>query len=106
MTMDACAGLTVLDLSSGLAGPLAGPVWSAGRAGPLGGRVLADLGAEVLAVAPPGGHRLGRHPLALTWQFGKRRRTLDLNAPADRGRLRDLAARADVLIEAFRPGRM
>jgi crotonobetainyl-CoA:carnitine CoA-transferase CaiB-like acyl-CoA transferase len=93
MRMDACAGLRVLDLASGIAGPLAG-------------RVLADLGAEVVAVSPPGGHRPDRHGVALSWQFGKHRRTLDLNTAADRARLRDLAASADVLIESFRPGRM
>jgi len=74
-------------------------------AGPLVGMMLADLGAEVIRIDPPGGPRL-RTPAADMLSRGKTAITLDLKADADRKTALDLLARADVLIENFRPGVM
>ena len=84
----------------------------------LAGRLLADLGAEVLAVEPPGGaperhwppFELGREgdgDGSLYWAavaLGKRSLTLDIHEQRDRERLRRLLAGADVFIESFDPG--
>lgn len=89
--------------------------------GPLGfmtGRVLADLGADVVKVEPPGGDpsrrwpptvETGDGPQSAYWlacNANKRAITLDLGQPAGRDRLRRLAAEADFLIESFAPGTM
>ncbi|MDH4147373.1 MAG: CoA transferase, partial [Acidimicrobiia bacterium] len=87
--------------------------------GHLAGFILRQLGAEVLAIEPPQGssaRRLG--PFAGDvedperslhhWAYnrGKRSVVLDLQHDADRDRLRELAAGADVLIESAGPGVM
>lgn len=88
--------------------------------GPLGylaGKLLADLGADVVKVEPPGGdperrwppcaEGAGRERHGLYWlalNAGKRGVTLDLEQEAGRARLRRLAARADFLVESFPPG--
>ena len=74
-------------------------------AGPLVGMMLADLGAEVIRIDPPGGPRLDT-PAADMLSRGKRAITLDLKQEADRETALALAACADVLIENFRPGVM
>lgn len=74
-------------------------------AGPLAAMLLADQGADVLRVDPPGGPRLDV-PANATWNRGKRRIALDLRDEADAATARELAAGADVLIEGFRPGTM
>jgi len=86
-------------------GPLAGirVVEFAGIGpGPYCGQLLADMGAEVLAIDRAGGAG-PRNPVN---DRGKARRTLDLRT--DDGRQAALAclARADVLVEGFRPGVM
>ena len=77
------------------------------------GRVLADLGAEVLKVEPPEGAAARRLPpfaadgTSLYWEsvaLGKRRTVIDLEHPAGQQRLRDLILDADVLVESFEPG--
>jgi benzylsuccinate CoA-transferase BbsE subunit len=83
------------------------------------GRLLADLGADVVVVEPPGGHPTrGYGPFAgddpgperslWWWQYhaGKRGVTLDLDDPAGAEELRRLASGADVLLEAEPPGRV
>jgi crotonobetainyl-CoA:carnitine CoA-transferase CaiB-like acyl-CoA transferase len=89
--------------------------------GPLGflaGKVLADLGADVVKVEPPGGDpsrrwpplrppRDGAGPEGLFWlacNAGKRGITIDLEAAEGRRTLARLAAHADFLIESFPPG--
>ncbi len=80
--------------------------------GELCGRVLSDLGAEVIRVEPPGGSpsrrmhpRVGDHSLFFTFRnAGKLGVVLDLDQPADRERLHDLLARSDVLIDSAEPG--
>src|SRR5262245_12452986 len=79
--------------------------------GELCGRLLADLGAEVLRIEPPAGARSRSLPpvragVALGFAFrnaGKRGATLDLEAVAGRARLHELLAVSDVLIESFAP---
>ena len=94
-------GLKVLDLSRVLAGPFAG-------------RMLSDLGADVVKLEPPDGDltRLwGRKVAGIAGYYfqhnaGKRNISVDLKAPAGVTLARQLAARADILIENFRPGVM
>ncbi|MEO1192642.1 MAG: CoA transferase [Pseudomonadota bacterium] len=74
-------------------------------AGPLVGMMLADLGAEVIRIDPPGGPRYNS-PAAAMLSCAKQHLTLDLKTAADRERALGLVARADVVIENFRPGVM
>jgi benzylsuccinate CoA-transferase BbsE subunit len=83
----------------------------ADESGALCGRILADLGADVIKVEPPGGDP-GRHvpPFAddqpdpersLSWlaaNAGKRSITCDLSSPTGRDLFRRLAERADVVV--------
>src|SRR3989304_5215660 len=74
-------------------------------AGPLTGMFLADQGADVIRVDPPGGPRWDT-PANATWNRGKRSIVLDLKAAGDLETARRLIATADVVIENFRPGGM
>ena len=108
-------------MRTGDGGPLAGVrvVDSTDERGELGGRLLADLGADVVRVEPPGGAGSRRLPPfgpdgTSLWfavrNTNKRGVTLDPGAgdPAerdrDRERLHDLLAGADAWIEGYRPG--
>jgi crotonobetainyl-CoA:carnitine CoA-transferase CaiB-like acyl-CoA transferase len=96
-------GILVADFSRVLAGPLAT-------------MTLADLGADVVKVERPGGGddtRSWGPPYAqegatyyLGLNRGKRSVALDLADPGDLTLARELVARADVLVESFRPGTM
>ena len=91
-------GLRVLDFSRVLAGPFAG-------------RMLSDLGADVVKVEPPDGDitRLwGRNIAGLPGYYhqqnaGKRNICLDLRAPGAVALVKSLVVEADVLIENYRP---
>ncbi len=97
-------------------GPLAGLVvadFSRVLAGPYATMLLADLGATVIKVEGPEGDetRAWRPPVHegeatyyLSINRNKRTVTLDLADEADRAVAHQLAARADVMIENFRPG--
>src|SRR5687768_10237137 len=74
-------------------------------AGPLTGMLLADQGADVIRVDPPGGP-VWDTPANATWNRGKRSIILNLKQSADLDVARDLMASADVVIENFRPGVM
>jgi crotonobetainyl-CoA:carnitine CoA-transferase CaiB-like acyl-CoA transferase len=74
-------------------------------AGPLAALMLADQGADVIHVDPPGGARWKTDADAL-YNRGKRRIVLDLKLPADCLTARQLISSADVVIENFRPGVM
>lgn len=99
--MQALEGLRVVDMATVLAGPGAA-------------RYLADFGADVVKVEPPGGdgtRRLGwidpDDGESFMWKLvgrGKRSVVLDLKDPADLATMRDLLATADVLVENLRPG--
>ncbi len=100
MSFDLLSGLRVIDLSQWLPGPVAG-------------QILADLGAEVVKVEPPGGDPLrGLGPRdgdgLSAWyrqvNAGKTVVRLDLKAPAGRADFAVLLAEADVLLESYRPG--
>ena len=100
-TVQPLHGIRVLDLSAVLSGPLCTAL-------------LADQGAEVIKVEPPGGdlsRRIGPAKGDLSAMFiaanrGKRSIVLDLKRDAHLQLLRELARRADVLVENFRPGAM
>lgn len=93
------AGLFVLDASQGIAGPYCATL-------------LAACGADVVKVEPPAGDwsrglstRAGSHSaMSTTFNRGKRAIVLDLQTSDGRGAFKRLAARADVMLEAFRPG--
>ncbi len=94
------AGLLVADFSRILAGPYAT-------------MLLADLGAEVVKVEAPGGDdtRTWQPPVRdgiSTYYLGvnrnKRSIALDLKDPEDLAAAQELARRADVLVENFKPG--
>lgn len=106
---------------SGSDGPVAGPlsglrVLELGQvvAGPFCGQLLGDLGADVVKVEPPGVGDVLRQwgsPVddadSLWWRVtgrNKRSVTLDLRRPEGQEVAHRLAARADVLVENFRPG--
>ncbi len=92
-------GLFVLDASQGIAGPYCG-------------MMLAAMGADVVKLEPPRGDwsrgltaRQGDHSVMSTvFNRGKRSVMLDLAEAAGRRAAQALLARADVVIEAFRPG--
>jgi crotonobetainyl-CoA:carnitine CoA-transferase CaiB-like acyl-CoA transferase len=87
------AGLRVLDFSTTAAGAQAS-------------QTLADFGAEVVQVEPPGGSQLRAQPGYPFLARGKQSIVLDLDAEADRALARTMAGGADVVIETFRPGVM
>jgi len=74
-------------------------------AGPLVGMMLADLGAEVIRIDPPGGPKW-QDPAFDMLSRGKRALTVDLKTEAGRDTALELVRRADVVIENFRPGVM
>jgi len=97
------SGLRVLDLSD--------------ETGFLAGKVLGDLGADVVKIEPPGGDRAGRRSpylhgradpeRSLAWlalNTSKRGITLDLAAARGRALFRRLAREADVVLETAPPG--
>lgn len=83
-------------------------------AGPFCTRLMADVGADVIKIEPPGGDAMrGRPPLRDgqstyfgTLNAGKRSVVLDLKTEAGRQDAFALAASADVVVENFRPGVM
>ncbi|MBF9033238.1 CoA transferase [Rhodobacterales bacterium HKCCE2091] len=83
-------------------------------AGPLAGRLMADVGAEVIKIETPDGDSMrGRPPLRDghsayfgTLNAGKRSVVIDLKSEAGRRDAFALARTADVIVENFRPGVM
>lgn len=81
-------------------------------AGPLAGRYLADLGAEVIKIEPAGGEASRRwDPKGGQWSVffvnanaGKQFLSLDLRVEADRTRFLELAASTDVILTNLKPG--
>ena len=82
--------------------------------GPLAALMLAEAGAEVIKIERPGGENMrhyqprfdGESAMFALLNRGKKSLVLDLKDAAARDRLDPLLARADVLIEQFRPGVM
>jgi crotonobetainyl-CoA:carnitine CoA-transferase CaiB-like acyl-CoA transferase len=95
------AGITVLDFSTLLPGPLAT-------------LMLAEAGADVLKIERPGGEDMRHFPPAhgqssapfMALNGGKRSLALDLKQADDVARAVELARDADILVEQFRPGVM
>jgi len=98
-------GIRVLDLSE--------------EPGYLTGKILAELGADVVKCEPPGGDRRGRRgpylggvedpERSLPWlalNTSKRGITLDLEGERGRAIFADLATRFDVVLETFAPGHL
>ncbi len=93
------AGLRILDISQGIAGPYCA-------------HILWQQGADVLKVEPPAGDWgrfigvvRGQHSaLSLQFNAGKRGLALDTRTPAGKELLLELAMQADVIIQNFRPG--
>ncbi|HZT51117.1 MAG TPA: CoA transferase [Stellaceae bacterium] len=77
---------------------------------PLAAMMLADLGADVVKVEPPDGDPFRRGhggmygATFLAYNRNKRSLVLDLAAAADQQKLAGLVARADVLVDNYRPG--
>lgn len=97
----ALGGLRVLDLAD--------------RSGALAGRVLADLGAEVVLVEPPGGNpirglapwledRPGPERSCAHLYFSANKRSIVLDPVADEATFARLVASADLVIDTARPG--
>lgn len=92
------SGVRVLDLSAYIAGPY-------------GCTLLADQGAEVIKIEPPGGDNLRQYPSTLPSESraflgvnrSKRGVVLDLKKPEDHAVLLRLVRDADVLVHNFRP---
>lgn len=75
------------------------------RPGPYTTSLLADIGADVLKVEPPGGDPIRAFPdLYEDLNRNKRGIMLDLKDPSSRARALELARDADVVVEAYRPG--
>ena len=103
---------------SGTRGPLDGiKVLELGTmyAAPTGGRMLRDFGADVIKVEDPATGDYARHwtpqkdGLSLGFarlNSGKRSVAIDLRSPDGRELVRAMAAKVDVVIESFRPGRL
>ncbi|MGY9071975.1 MAG: CaiB/BaiF CoA transferase family protein [Acidimicrobiales bacterium] len=101
----ALAGVRVIDLAS--------------RPGAFAGRILADLGADVIMVEPPNGSSIRSHAPFLNGEPGldhsfahlyfnanKRSIVLDLADPEDSAKFRALVVTSDVLIDDQTPGRL
>lgn len=89
----ALEGLRVVDLTTGLAGPMAT-------------MTLGDHGADVVKVEPPSGDPQRGYVGSVVTNRGKRSVVLDLDEPADRERLLALIDTADILVESFAPGHL
>jgi len=91
--MQALDGVRILDLSGGIAGPL-------------GVLQLAEHGADVVKVEPPGGRADRGSPASRVYNRSRRSITLNLKDSNGVALFRELCATADVVVEAFAPGTM
>jgi len=98
---DALAGLKVVDFTIVMSGPMCT-------------RMLADAGADVIKIEPPDGDVVRQRPpqrggistYYAAMNCGKRSVVLNLQTPEGRALARELALKADVVVENFRPGVM
>ncbi|HVW53624.1 MAG TPA: CaiB/BaiF CoA-transferase family protein [Trinickia sp.] len=79
--------------------------------GPTCGMILADLGAEVIKVEPPGGDKTRRLPglgigFFRTFNRNKKSVVIDIATPQGQAQAAELIGECDVVIENFRPGLM
>ncbi len=83
-------GIRVVDLSTGVAGPTVT-------------MLMAEAGADVVLVEPPGGHPDRALPGFRTWARSKQSLVLDVESPEGRLRLDELLHGADVLVHSYGP---
>jgi len=83
------SGIRVVEVSSWLSGPVAS-------------LLLAEAGADVVKVEPPGGDPARTLPGFATWNRSKRSAIVDLRSTAGRATLQSLLASADVLVHSLR----
>lgn len=102
MAQQILEGIRVLELGQLIAGPFAA-------------KTLADFGAHIIKVEPPGQGdplrkwRMLHEGTSVWWEAQSRNKEsicIDLRQPEGQALVRKLAAEADVLIENFRPGTM
>jgi len=79
--------------------------------GPTCGMILADLGAEVIKIEPPGGDKTRTLPglgigFFRTFNRNKKSVVLDINTPEGKDAAVELIGTCDVMLENFRPGLM
>jgi crotonobetainyl-CoA:carnitine CoA-transferase CaiB-like acyl-CoA transferase len=79
--------------------------------GPTCGMILADLGAEVIKIEPPGGDKTRKLPglgIGFFRSFNRNKKSvvLDINTPEGRDAAIELIGTCDVMLENFRPGLM
>src|SRR5436190_549003 len=86
-------GIRILDLSWGIAGPL-------------GVLLLAEQGADVIKVEPPGGDPFRAYDGYRVWNRSRRSLTVDLKSDRGKDVFDRLLGTADVVVESFRPGVM
>ena len=98
--MGALNGLRVVEMGQLLAGPFCG-------------QLLGDMGADVIKVEPPGAgdpmRDWGQGDTKVNWEViarNKRSVSINLRVPDGQDIVRKLAAKADILIENFKPGTM
>lgn len=89
----ALSGIRILDLT-----------WGGGAS--FGVTMLAEHGADVIKVEPPGGDPFRSYHGSAVWHRSRRSIVLDLKDAADAETFRQLLDTADVLVEGFRPGVM
>jgi crotonobetainyl-CoA:carnitine CoA-transferase CaiB-like acyl-CoA transferase len=93
------AGIRIIELANFIAGPFAGTL-------------LADMGADVIKIEPPQGDmsratppiRAGESVSFVALNRNKRSLVLDLKRPEAIAIMQDLVRKADVVLEAYRPG--
>ena len=88
MTRGVLEGVRIIDMATGIAAPVAA-------------MVLAEVGADVIKVEPPGGDRQRGTPGFSVWNRSKRSVVLDL--PAESARLEQLLTGADALFHSYVP---
>jgi len=86
-------GIRIIDFTQGIAGPMAT-------------MLLAEQGAEVIKVEPPGGDRMKDHPGHLAWNVNKQRLVLDLHRYEGLAATRSLLASADAVVFDCAPGEL
>jgi crotonobetainyl-CoA:carnitine CoA-transferase CaiB-like acyl-CoA transferase len=79
--------------------------------GPTCGMILADLGAEVIKIEPPGGDKTRKLPglgIGFFRSFNRNKKSvvLDINTPEGHATALELIGESDVMLENFRPGLM
>ncbi len=84
-------GLRVTDFGSGMPSGIAT-------------MVMADYGAEVIKVEPPGGDPFRHVPASIQWYRGKKSVVIDLKSERGRADAQRLGVTSDVVINNFRPG--